>query len=100
MHATYAFNPKLQVFIYLDATKFGLAGCKDLSGTPQAGLAYAVDKSTQILLSYKYPIVYKAGGNSRRYEPQHMIPTWGCATYSTETRLTVVKAARLRNYGI
>ena len=33
MHATYAFSPEWQAFLYADAAGFGLAGHKDMSGT-------------------------------------------------------------------
>ena len=42
MHATYTFSPEWQAFVYADAAGFGLAGYKDLSGTAQAGVAYAI----------------------------------------------------------
>ena len=46
MDARYALTSKLQAFVYLDAPGFGLAGRKDLSGTAQAGPAYALGNST------------------------------------------------------
>ena len=46
MHAAYTFSPECQTFVYADAARFGLAGHKDLSGTAQAGVAYAVGEST------------------------------------------------------
>ena len=69
MHATYAFSPDWQAFVYADAAGFGLAGKKDLSGNAQAGIAYAVGNSTQVSLSYKvYGLEYAAHGNDNGYK--------------------------------
>ena len=69
MHATYAFSPEWQAFVYADAAGFGLAGEKDLSGNAQAGIAYAVGNSTQISLSYKvFGLEYSAYGNDNGYK--------------------------------
>ena len=69
MHATYAFSPEWQAFVYADAGGFGLAGEKDLSGNAQAGIAYAVGNSTQISLSYKvFGLEYSAYGNDNGYK--------------------------------
>ena len=54
MFATYAINEDWQAFAYLDAGGFGLSGENDLSGTAQAGIAYALGNSAQASLSYKY----------------------------------------------
>lgn len=69
MHATYAFSPDWQAFVYADAGGFGLAGEKDLSGNAQAGFAYAVGNSTQISLTYKvFGLEYSAYGNDNGYK--------------------------------
>ncbi len=69
MHATYAFSPEWQAFVYADAAGFGLSGEKDLSGNAQAGIAYAVGNSTQISLSYKvFGLEYSAYGNDNGYK--------------------------------
>ena len=66
MNASYAFNPDWQAFVYLDAGGFGLNGQRDLSGTAQAGIAYALGNSAQLSLSYKYFKLdfAKAGSNN------------------------------------
>ena len=38
----------------MDAGGFGLNGKQDLSGTVEAGLAYALGNSAQISLAYRY----------------------------------------------
>ena len=69
MHATYAFNPDWQAFVYADAGGFGLAGEKDLSGNAQAGVSYSIGNSTQISLSYKvFGLEYSAYGNDNGYK--------------------------------
>ena len=63
MFGTYAISEDWQAFAYLDAGGFGLSGSEDLSGTAQAGIAYALGNSAQISLSYKYfGIAYFEGG--------------------------------------
>jgi len=64
MFGTYAISEDWQAFAYLDAGGFGLSGSQDLSGTAQAGIAYALGNSAQISLSYKYfGIAYFEGGS-------------------------------------
>ena len=64
MFGTYAISEDWQAFAYLDAGGFGLSGSEDLSGTAQAGIAYALGNSAQISLSYKYfGIAYFEGGS-------------------------------------
>ena len=64
MFSTYAISEDWQAFAYLDAGGFGLSGREDLSGTAQAGIAYALGNSAQISLSYKYfGIAYFEGGS-------------------------------------
>ena len=78
MHATYAFSPDWQAFVYADAAGFGLAGHKDMSGTAQAGVACAVGNSTQISLSYKYfGLAYAANNNDQGYETTAHGPNLG-----------------------
>ena len=78
MHATYAFSPEWQAFVYADAAGFGLAGHKDMSGTAQAGVAYAIGNSTQISLSYKYfGLAYAANSNDQGYETTAHGPNLG-----------------------
>ena len=78
MHATYAFSPEWQAFVYADAAGFGLAGHKDMSGTAQAGVAYAIGNSTQISLSYKYfGLAYAANNNDQGYETTAHGPNFG-----------------------
>ena len=67
MFATYAISEDWQAFAYLDAGGFGLSGEKDLSGTAQAGIAYAVGNSAQLSLSYKYFGLDYAGGSGNGY---------------------------------
>ena len=63
MFGTYAISEDWQAFAYLDAGGFGLSGNQDLSGTAQAGIAYALGNSAQVSLSYKYfGIAYFEGG--------------------------------------
>ena len=64
---TYAISEDWQAFAYLDAGGFGLSGEKDLSGTAQAGIAYALGNSAQISLSYKYFGLDYAGGGGNAY---------------------------------
>ena len=62
---TYAISEDWQAFAYLDAGGFGLNGEQDLSGTAQAGIAYALGNSAQLSLSYKYfGLDYAAGGGN------------------------------------
>ena len=64
MFGTYAISEDWQAFAYLDAGGFGLSGNQDLSGTAQAGIAYALGNSAQVSLSYKYfGIAYFEGGS-------------------------------------
>ena len=78
MHATYAFSPDWQAFVYADAAGFGLSGHKDLSGTAQAGVAYAIGNSTQISLSYKYfGLTYAADSDDQGYETTAHGPNLG-----------------------
>lgn len=64
MFGTYAISEDWQAFAYLDAGGFGLSGSQDLTGTAQAGIAYALGNSAQISLSYKYfGIAYFEGGS-------------------------------------
>ena len=64
---TYAISEDWQAFAYLDAGGFGLSGEQDLSGTAQAGIAYALGNSAQISLSYKYFGLDYAGGGGNSY---------------------------------
>ena len=64
---TYAISEDWQAFAYLDAGGFGLNGEKDLSGTAQAGIAYALGNSAQISLSYKYFGLDYSGGGGNAY---------------------------------
>lgn len=67
MMATYAISNDWQAFAYLDAGGFGLAGERDLSGTAQVGIAYALGNSAQASLSYKYFGLDYAGGSGNGY---------------------------------
>ena len=67
MLATYAISEDWQAFAYLDAGGFGLAGERDLTGTAQAGIAYALGNSAQASLSYKYFGLDYAGGSGNGY---------------------------------
>ena len=67
MLATYALSEDWQAFAYLDAGGFGLAGERDLTGTAQAGIAYALGNSAQASLSYKYFGLDYAGGSGNGY---------------------------------
>lgn len=64
---TYAISEDWQAFAYLDAGGFGLSGEQDLSGTAQAGIAYALGNSAQVSLSYKYFGLDYAGGGGNAY---------------------------------
>ena len=64
---TYAISEDWQAFAYLDAGGFGLSGEQDLSGTAQAGIAYALGNSAQISLSYKYFGLDYTGGSGNAY---------------------------------
>ena len=64
---TYAISEDWQAFAYLDAGGFGLSGERDLSGTAQAGIAYALGNSAQLSLSYKYFGLDYAGGGGNSY---------------------------------
>lgn len=78
MHASYALSPEWQAFVYADAAGFGLAGHQDMSGTAQAGVAYAIGNSTQISLSYKYfGLAYAADSNDQGYETTAHGPNLG-----------------------
>ena len=50
---TYAISEDWQAFAYLDAGGFRLIGERELSGTAQAGIAYALGNSAQASLSYR-----------------------------------------------
>jgi hypothetical protein len=54
LQANYALSDRWQLFANLDAAGFGVGGNKDLSGTAQAGIAYALGHSAQASLSWKY----------------------------------------------
>lgn len=64
---TYAISKDWQAFAYLDAGGFGLSGERDLSGTAQVGIAYALGNSAQASLSYKYFGLDYAGGGGNSY---------------------------------
>ena len=64
---TYAISEDWQAFAYLDAGGFGLSGERDLSGTAQVGIAYALGNSAQASLSYKYFGLDYAGGGGNSY---------------------------------
>ena len=64
---TYAISEDWQAFAYLDAGGFGLSGERDLSGTAQAGIAYALGNSAQASLSYKYFGLDYAAGSGNGY---------------------------------
>ena len=67
MLATYSISEDWQAFAYLDAGGFGLAGERDLTGTAQAGIAYALGNSAQASLSYKYFGLDYDGGSGNGY---------------------------------
>ena len=67
MFGTYAISEDWQAFAYLDAGGFGLSGEQDLSGTAQAGIAYALGNSAQISLCYKSFGLDDAGGGGNSY---------------------------------
>ena len=67
VYGSYAISEDWQAFAYLDAGGFGLSGEQDLSGTAQAGIAYALGNSAQISLSYKYFGLDYAGGGGNSY---------------------------------
>ena len=72
MFGTYAISEDWQAFAYLDAGGFGLSGSQDLSGTAQAGIAYALGNSAQVSLSYKYfGIAYFEGGSENNGYSSH-----------------------------
>ena len=54
MNTTVALGEDWQAFLAMDAGGFGLNGKQDLSGTVEAGLAYALGNSAQISLAYRY----------------------------------------------
>ena len=66
-YGSYAISEDWQAFAYLDAGGFGLSGEQDLSGTAQAGIAYALGNSAQLSLSYKYFSLDYAGGGGNGY---------------------------------
>ena len=54
MNTTLALGEDWQAFLGMDAGGFGLNGKQDLSGTVEAGVAYALGNSAQISLAYRY----------------------------------------------
>ena len=54
MNTTLALSEDWQAFLGMDAGGFGLNGKRDLSGTIEAGVAYALGNSAQISLAYRY----------------------------------------------
>ena len=54
MNTTIALSEEWQAFLGMDAGGFGLNGKQDLSGTVEAGVAYALGNSAQISLAYRY----------------------------------------------
>ena len=67
IYGTYAISEDWQAFAYLDAGGFGLSGEQDLSGTAQAGIAYALGNSAQLSLSYQYFGLDYTGGGGNSY---------------------------------
>ncbi len=69
MNTTLALGEDWQAFVAMDAGGFGLNGKQDLSGTVEAGLAYALGNSAQISLAYRYfGIEYSAHDGRNGYE--------------------------------
>ena len=54
MNTTLALGEDWQAFLGMDAGGFGINGKQDLSGTIEAGVAYALGNSAQISLAYRY----------------------------------------------
>ena len=54
MNTTLALGEDWQAFLGMDAGGFGINGKQDLSGTVEAGVAYALGNSAQISLAYRY----------------------------------------------
>ena len=68
MLASYALSEDWQAFAYLDAGGFGLSGERDLTGTAQVGIAYALGNSAQASISYKYfGLDYAGSGSGNGY---------------------------------
>ena len=68
MLASYALSENWQAFAYLDAGGFGLSGERDLTGTAQVGIAYALGNSAQASISYKYfGLDYAGSGSGNGY---------------------------------
>jgi hypothetical protein len=65
MNTTVALGEDWQAFLAMDAGGFGLNGKQDLSGTIEAGLAYALGNSAQISLAYRYFGIEYSAHNGR-----------------------------------
>jgi hypothetical protein len=65
MNTTVALGEDWQAFLAMDAGGFGLNGKQDLSGTVEAGLAYALGNSAQISLAYRYFGIEYSAHNGR-----------------------------------
>jgi hypothetical protein len=65
MNTTVALGEDWQAFLAMDAGGFGLNGKHDLSGTIEAGLAYALGNSAQISLAYRYFGIEYSAHNGR-----------------------------------
>ena len=65
MNTTIALSEDWQAFLAMDAGGFGLNGKQDLSGTVEAGVAYALGNSAQISLAYRYFGIDYSAHNSR-----------------------------------
>ena len=76
MNTTLALGEDWQAFLGMDAGGFGLNGKKDLSGTVEEGVAYALGHSAQISLAYRYfGIDYSAHNGRDSYSStQHGVP--------------------------
>ena len=65
MNTTVALGEDWQAFLAMDAGGFGLNGKRDLSGTVEAGVAYALGNSAQISLAYRYFGIEYSADNGR-----------------------------------
>ena len=65
MNTTLALGEDWQAFLGMDAGGFGLNGKQDLSGTVEAGVAYALGNSAQISLAYRYFGIDYSANNGR-----------------------------------
>lgn len=65
MNTTVALGKDWQAFLAMDAGGFGLNGKQDLSGTVEAGVAYALGNSAQISLAYRYFGIEYSAHNGR-----------------------------------